>query len=269
MNNETKAINFFTRKTNYRPEDIDKIEPLHEGYTNISFKVLTKDQRWYQVRLSRGIKLANTQNEKNVLGLIDFPYYMHYDAKTGDAIKRWISGVTPPMKLAKSNAFLKQLAGNIKTMHITKVTKPILKHDSNDCLAKAKLPKIHLAKYNALVSKYRYLPTVLSHNDLSPDNMLYLPNKKIQFIDFEWSRLNNRYWDLANYTREVELTKAQALQFAKYYGQLDGEILCDFIYICTNYAYQWTFNMPQDERILAYRAKLLTQMEHYYREFFA
>jgi thiamine kinase-like enzyme len=97
--------------------------------------------------------------------------------------------------LATSNVFLKQLAANIKAMHITKVTKPILKHDSNDCLAKAKakLPKNHLAKYLTLVDKYKYLPSVLSHNDLSPDNMLYLPNKKIQFIDFEWTRLNNRY----------------------------------------------------------------------------
>jgi thiamine kinase-like enzyme len=50
---------------------------------------------------------------------------------------------------------------------------------------KAKLTIKHKNKYMELVTKYRKMPLVLSHNDLSTANLLVRPNHEIIFIDYE------------------------------------------------------------------------------------
>jgi thiamine kinase-like enzyme len=107
----------------------------------------------------------------------------------------------------------------------------------------------------------------LSHNDLSADNLLLTVKKQIIFIDYEWSRLNNEYWDLANFIRETKLSNRN-ITFLATKSNLSLTILQDFIYICTNYAYQWTYMMPQTTKILQYRKQLNKQLNLYYNKFF-
>jgi hypothetical protein len=46
---------------------------------------------------------------------------------------------------------------------------------------------------------------------------------------------------------------------------INSQILYDFIYICSNYAYQWTFNMMQSNKILKCRKLNFVKMNKYYK----
>jgi thiamine kinase-like enzyme len=112
------------------------------------------------------------------------------------------------------------------------------------------------------------MPLVLSHNDLSTANLLVRPNHEIIFIDYEWSRLNNEYWDAANFIREACLSQKQIQFLLSCNPKWKSEILNDMIYICTNYAYQWTFNMPNNSKMIRCRKLNLNKMNKYYKLFF-
>jgi hypothetical protein len=86
MDFKNKAINLFVNHTKYKKQDINKIIPIHNGYTNISFKFTTNDRKSYQVRLSN-TKSVDRTNEKHILDLVKFPYFIYFNIKTGDAIK--------------------------------------------------------------------------------------------------------------------------------------------------------------------------------------
>jgi hypothetical protein len=87
MNFKTKAIDFFVNYTDYQRNNIVKITPIHEGYTNISYKVMTNDHKAYQIRLNNTDSVDRT-NEKNVLDIVKFPYFIYFDIKTGNAVKQ-------------------------------------------------------------------------------------------------------------------------------------------------------------------------------------
>jgi thiamine kinase-like enzyme len=150
------------------------------------------------------------------------------------------------------------------TLHTTNIKNhKILQHDYLDCLKRAKLPPQHRAVYLSLIKQYKNLPLVLSHNDLSADNLIYTPDHQVTFIDYEWSRLNNQYWDLANFIREVNLPINKIKELASYLKIKNIKILMDFVYLSTNYAYQWTFNMPLNPKIKKYRAIVFKKMTRY------
>jgi thiamine kinase-like enzyme len=120
-----------------------------------------------------------------------------------------------------------------------------------------------LLKYKNLVLKYKNLKKIISHNDLSSENLLW--NQKehsVYFIDYEWGRMNNIYWDFANFIRETNLKK-QSIDYLCKNNKLKRDVLMDFVYICINYAYQWTFAMPQTKKILTYRKKILAKLQKY------
>jgi thiamine kinase-like enzyme len=109
------------------------------------------------------------------------------------------------------------------------------------------------------------MPLVLSHNDLSADNLIYTPNHQVIFIDYEWARMNNVYWDVANFIREVNLSLGKIKLLCKLMNISNLNALLIFVYLATNYAYQWTFNMPFTKKIKKYRKITLIKLERYYR----
>jgi thiamine kinase-like enzyme len=122
----------------------------------------------------------------------------------------------------------------------------------------------HKQAYLQLIENYKDLPLVLSHNDLSADNLIYTNQHQVIFIDYEWSRLNNVYWDVANFIREVNLPIV-AIKYLCKALKINLQSLLVFVYLCTNYAYQWTFNMLQTKKIKLYRQQIFKKLEHYYQ----
>jgi thiamine kinase-like enzyme len=196
-----------------------------------------------------------------LLKLTDFIYY---DVSNGNAVKKWISGVNPTKRQISSNSFLKAFAESLMWLHRVKASN-IVKHNYWDCIEKAKLPLEHKAAYISLIKDYERMPLVLSHNDLSADNLIYTPSKKVVFIDYEWARMNNKYWDVANFIREVNLPLREIKILCKLLKFNNLHQLLTFVYLTTNYAYQWTFNMPFTPIMKRYRQLTFKKLKRYYQ----
>jgi hypothetical protein len=80
----------------------------------------------------------------------------------------------------------------------------------------------------------------------------------------EWARLNNEYFDYANFVRENKLSHFTAKMICKRVAKLKWSIFKNFLFITTCYAYQWTFSMPETTKMIIYRLKTKHLMEYYY-----
>jgi thiamine kinase-like enzyme len=186
MNYRQQAINLFCSKTSYQKDAIKSCAPIHKGFTNVSYKITLKNHDIFQVRIANDGHQVKRHNEYKVCRMIKFPYFIYYDLKTGNAIKRWIKGSNPSKKIICSAQFLQAFNKSLIKLHdhIVK-NNQVLQHDYYDCLKKAKLPTKHRNAYLTLIKKYLAMPLVLSHNDLSADNLIYTPNHEVVFIDYE------------------------------------------------------------------------------------
>jgi thiamine kinase-like enzyme len=80
--------------------------------------------------------------------------------------------------------FLKSFVRSLNKLHAIKATN-IVEHDYWDCFDKSKLPSKHKNAYENLIKIYEKASLVLSHNDLSPDNLIYTHKNQVIFIDYE------------------------------------------------------------------------------------
>ncbi|HHD82441.1 MAG TPA: choline kinase, partial [Campylobacterales bacterium] len=73
--------------------------------------------------------------------------------------------------------------------------------------------------YEAFKVIERYPPEyVLAHNDLHPKNILF--GKKIEFIDWEYAGVTDRYFDLAAIVVEFKFNKKDEKRFLQtYFGR--------------------------------------------------
>ena len=262
-NNKQKAINLFLEKmTEYSINDIVEIIEIHTGFTNQSFYLKMNDNEEFQIRIGQNNDIVSRENEEQVLLCIDDKNYIFYDVQTGNAIKKWIKGkhVT---ENEISEKFLANLLKKINQFHSHDFQKyKILRHNYYVFFNPAFLPKNHQEAYKKFVSQISDKNWVLSHNDLNLQNLLINEQDEIIFLDFEWSRINHPLWDIANFIRESELD-TKKIQFIANQLNIEYKELMQFVYICTNFAYQWTFSTSYDEKISKYRKNTLILMENY------
>lgn len=269
-NFKKQALDLFLKYTNFTNDDILDIKQIHCGFTNISFVIKLKNKKKYQVRIGQNNKIVNRDNEIKVLKLIPDIKFLYIDKK-GNAIKEWIEGVNPNFDFNTLNK-LKLLILEIKKIQNINIGNiNILEHNYYDILSKDLYDKykIWYDKYIEIIDKYKNLKKVFSHNDLNPKNMIYnRKNKKIILIDYEWARINNQYWDIANFFKETNLRVKYLKKICKIFDELDFNILKDFVFISSFYALAWTYQVNQTEKIFKYRKKILIKLKQYYRLFF-
>ncbi|WP_412032051.1 choline kinase [Malacoplasma muris] len=264
---ENKAIEFFIEHTKYKKEDILHLKQIHHGFTNLSYLLVTTDNKKYQVRFGGSNDVVSRKNEYAILKAIKEENYLYIDEE-GNAIKKWIEG-KPPVFFWNKKKKLKLLVEQIIKMHSIKFNDSnLIKHDYlfffNKAIFQNNLDK---ELYLKLIDKYKNLELILSHNDLNPKNMIYDSKKsKMYLIDFEWGRINNKYWDIANFYRETNLSTKWLKYMVDLYKGLDFQTMCEFVYITTNFAYQWTFGMKETKKILNYR-KYVSHKMNKYRKF--
>ncbi|MGL4647217.1 MAG: phosphotransferase [Mycoplasmoidaceae bacterium] len=258
-------INFFITNTNYLEKDIIKCKKIHHGFTNESFLLQTSDQQRWQVRFAGLNEVVKRSNEAEVLKLVTIDY-MFYD-EYGNSIRKWIVGKNLSLFFKKKKK-LKLLCEQINRLHAIDISnnKKIIINDYLIYLDHTKNLDEKIKKlYIELVNKYEGLPKVLSHNDLSLQNVLW-DGKNIIFIDYEWSRINDNYFDIANFVRESDLSLKWLPFLAKHLNGVDLKILNDFIFIVSCFAYQWTFVAVENDHLLRYRNKCYRKMLKIYKK---
>ncbi|MGL5245986.1 MAG: phosphotransferase [Mycoplasmoidaceae bacterium] len=264
MTNNDASL-FFVKNTNYKKEDIKSIKEIHHGFTNKSFFLITKDNLKWQIRFSGLNEIVDRKNELKILKLIGDENIIYYD-ETGNFIKKWIDGRILSLFFNKKKK-LKLICEKINQLHSTNITdnNEILIHDYFEYINEDKnLDHKIKDTYISLVNKYSNQKKVLSHNDLSRKNIIYNSNEII-FIDFEWSRINNNYFDVANFIRENNISNKWINFIQKNIENIDINILKDFIFITTCFAYQWTFVAKNDKKTINYRKKCLKKINSIYK----
>ncbi|MDC4182145.1 phosphotransferase [Mycoplasma bradburyae] len=262
--NQDVALEFFITHTDYLINDVVSIQEIHNGFTNISYLLKTKDNKQYQVRFAQNNELVSRINEYEVIKLLNNDLFIFFDKQTGDCIKKWIPGKEVDYfdKLRLDN-----LAKAIKQIHQVDISNSsILKINYLAGIDNAKLSTRHKKLYYHLINKYKNLPQTLTHSDLNAHNMLVDQNNQIHLIDFEWSRINTPYFDLANMARE-SLNLQQAYYLVESYQGLDKTIFNDFLIITCIFALIWTYNMAQTDKIIAYRKEVQKRLDLYLKLF--
>ena len=133
-------------------------------------------------------------------------------------IKKWING-----NVIKKwdEVTIKKVCRSLYKLHNSNKSWQPMNYKTNDILD---------SHYQKLIKKYQKTRFVPCHNDLNQDNIV-ISKAKAHFIDFEFQRLNNKHWDVANIINEDKLDSSKVKIFLKYYKDLNFRVLEDFIYI--------------------------------------
>ena len=206
---ELKKYNLFKNKK------ILKLKKLkNQGVCNTTYKIQTPKKN-YLLRIFNYTHL-NKNSRENELKIQNSAYTENIAAKVYILDKKkslmicdFLEG-THKKKLKKKN--IKSLVKSIKKLHNIKVKKreyklkddfkkykKILKDSESKQVIKSSLNELKKIK------KYKF-EKVLSHHDLNKNNILFYKNK-VKFIDWEFSCVNDRFFDLANICFEFDLNK--------------------------------------------------------------
>ena len=199
----------------FKNKEIEVLSLLEDqGYCNENYLLKAEDQKY----LIRKFKLENDRKfefkvqklayAKNIAAK---PILM--DEENGLMICEFLEG---SHKTVLDKHDLKKLALLLKELHSMKLnTKPL--NLENALTPKSKEIEqvfVTLEKYEA--------EEVLCHNDLNPKNILF--TDEIKFIDWEFSSVNDRYFDLASVCIEFDLDNKDETYFLEYYFDISEEI---------------------------------------------
>ncbi len=185
----------------------------NQGYNNQIFLIKT-DQNRYILRLfgdddidrSKEINIQNLASQNQIA-----PKVLHYDLQKRFSILEYIDSVQINQISLEQ---LGILADKLHKLHDIKTDLEPIKID----LIQNQMP-------------YFSKEFVLCHNDLNPQNILWQDNTPM-LIDWEYSGVNDRYFDLASVIVEFGLSGEKMRQFLENYfdgGQYNKTKLDSFI----------------------------------------
>lgn len=192
----------------------DKEEPTlsllpEQGYCNVNYLAYAQNSR-YLVR-----KLQPNHIDRAFEYRVQVKAYQHaiaakpfhLDLQNHLIISEFLEGVHKHKLTPRE---LRTLSATLRKMHKIKLrkTRYNLKKDFKSGDAKAHKAMRQLDK----------IPNdpVLTHHDLNPKNILFHKNK-VKFIDWEYTGINDRYFDLATIAAEFKLTSKEEHYFLRRY----------------------------------------------------
>jgi thiamine kinase-like enzyme len=178
----------------------DNRDKIKKGCSNNNYAIDGK----YFVRISTGIK----ENEHKILEILqteDFvPNLYYYDDNTGDMVSEYINGSTLKYKDINNSDTLKAIADTLKKLHGNKVDYIFNPVEQIYLMYKKIRKQQEFEFYNScikemesLLKKYSVPENLgLCHNDITAGNIM-IQEGKVYLIDFEFSGMNDIYYDLA------------------------------------------------------------------------
>lgn len=270
-----KAISIICKELKIEKSDIVKYQYQSNGWSNNIFSFILKNGSHYIVRIAGKSTLKNRQIEMEVLDILtkaNFFKIVYLNKSNGDCIYPYIEGNNINLDNVKDCKFLKLFAKKLKELHSIKLTKS-LSLEENDYYQynqySNKINRKYTSLYLQLLEKHKNLQKCLCHNDLTPWNMVYNKSKQtLSFIDFEWSRINTPYFDLANFIKESNIhnTKYEKYLVSQYNKKFSLSTITDFLYICAYFSYVWTYSTKSFKHILHYRDKNARLIKKIYNE---
>lgn len=205
----------------FNNENLKSLKILQEqGYCNKNYLLKTSKNRY----IIRVLNNSSKFNRKEEFIIQNNAYKVNLASKilyfqNNIMIYKYING----KHLKKLNKkYLKLLAKKITLIHKIKVK--VQTHDFNNDLNEFK-NKLSSNKYLQTFKKFKKQikklnkfkkDIVLCHHDLNIKNLLFTKNN-LKFIDWEFARKNDKYFDIASICIEFELNKKSEDKFLKYY----------------------------------------------------
>lgn len=166
-----------------------------------------------------------------VIPLSIFPKteFFDWDVKITDYLKGYHSITDQDLNIKFFNALIKTLT----ILHSVKLKnnkgfKPMSMHseiDKYEKLANKKIITENQRKYIlSIADEIERDEQVLCHRDLLYGNIMY-NGKDVKLIDFEYSGFSSKYWDLANFICESNVSDEQRLDFIKLCKDADEKII--------------------------------------------
>ena len=270
-----KAISLLCKQLKVNKKDVARIKYQVQGWSNKIFLIVLKNGSRYIVRVAGKTNSKNRQIEIKVLDVLtqcNFFKVIYINKVNGDCIYSYIPGRNINLKDVKDFTFLKLLAEKMKELHAIKLDKnsSIEENDYHQYDQYSdNIDEKYTVFYNKLLNKHKNLKRCLCHNDLTPWNMIYDKSKRtLAFIDFEWSRINTPYFDLANFIREVNIhgTEYEKYLVSQYDKKFSMFTITEFLYISSYFSYLWTYSTKSFQHILHYRNKMLRYLKKFYNE---
>ena len=234
-----KAINYLCTCLKINEKEIEKIKKIHNGYTNISFLMIVKNEKW-QVRIPKQ-KNVDWKTEKEIY-LHVFNGVFFIDEHTGYMIKQWIKGYTPKKLSNHKKELLKSL--NIYNSKKPKINKE-LDLNKYHCNSK-KINSNYFIIFQKLIKKYKNDSNVFCHNDINKKNTLINKNEEIVLIDYEWSQYAPIYFEYAQLWYSNKIKK----------DNIDENKLNDYLKIYLIFSILWTYSMKNNLLIIKLRIKM-------------
>lgn len=204
---DLSSLSLFVGKTLTEPVLLSQ-----QGFSNENYSFYADKQRY----LLRKFKLQDRDRalEYEVQKLVHQhdlaaqPYYLNLEE--GFMICEYLEGRhTSKLKRSEISMFVQQL----KQLHTLKIDQQPLALKANFSVFTQEIKEAFDVINNAS------LETVLSHNDLNPQNCIF-SKETIKFIDWEFAGMNDRYFDLASFSVEFQFTVLdEAYMLASYFGR--------------------------------------------------
>lgn len=238
----------FVDKTNIDEQDILSVENIHKGYTNENFLITTKQGK-YVLRIP--LKQASDfENELKAYNLSGENNFIWFDVETGQYIKKYIEAVHADFSDKQQ---LKLVLDKIDELANTFNVEGIKSASFDEYIEYNDLDEIKTLLFKSLVLKYSDTEKVFCHHDLNEANVLYNHEiDKIYFIDYEWARMDDIYFEYASLAINKNVDKDFMIKEAN----LDTSKLDHFIYMHLCMSYMWC-NYINTEKSKALQGELL------------
>lgn len=232
------------------------------GLSNHNFKVSFDDSKKLFIRIcSQTILNTDRQTELDIINsaskieLTPKPYY--FSSKNGDMILPWIDGILPSLSDFAHDNFMKNLTNNLKKLHNLKCDKTFSPFENIRIqIDQCKEKKLPLPSYfNILENKLNSLEDTLNnnkiiglcHNDFNYSNII-ISSHNIYFIDFEYSAMNDVFWDLAtiSWFLDTEERKRLLLHYFGRFKDEDLKRLVNYLFVVKFYNALWSLLKSSD-----------------------
>lgn len=257
-----KAFVFSTLKVT--ENEITSIAKIEDSFTNNVYHLQLKNGNEFKVRIASKNKFINRKLECFIENELNSRSILYYD-KNGDFIKKWIPGKILT-KENLTNEFWNYIINTISEIQMLDIPNDIeiktaVFIDESVVIEKSLKNSFYL--YSNIVNSFDYNSFVLAHNDVSTANII-VNQKEFTLIDFEWSCLNHKLWDISNLIKDLEMDYEDILNTDVIVNYYNLKKLIEIVFATHFYTYFWTHRMPESEKILNYRKKIENRIEYWY-----
>lgn len=256
-------FNEILKKTKIDLNNILIKKHIKKGFTNEIFYVKDKQKNEYKIRIAAQNPYINRNLEKEIEFQLFKENIIYYDDE-GNFVKKWVFG----KELKKENLnslVIENILKIIKKIQNIQIFNSEIKEPVY-YLNNIKVDK-HLKKpldtYKKIIKSFKKEEFVLAHNDFSSANLIIFKDK-LTIMDFEWSVLNQKDWDLANLVKDLELTNEEVnFHFeAIYKNKLNffkKVVFCTYFY-----TFFWTYKVDNTAKIENYRKSIVYMILYWF-----